>query len=178
MQENIASRRKLRWLVGGFVLFISAIAILTESSVLAPAIAGVPAYESLDVVAGKVVQVGVCVGRRGPSSVPVWLMANGTRVETHLPCTFAIQELRNRIGTSLEVRSRQFSPSIIDSPYADVWSVKAGNADLYSYQARAERSRAHFWGYASAVIYAMLMGLIGGVFAWGLLRRRTAREEN
>jgi hypothetical protein len=89
-----------------FGIFVALIIALGELRLLPPLLAGIPTYESLDVERGALVQVGVCVGSRAPRDVPVWLVSEAGRKKVWLPCTPEILQLRNRIGASIEVRSR------------------------------------------------------------------------
>ncbi len=92
-----------------------------RATVLAIALGGNPTYASLDVERGTLAQVGVCAGNRGPHDVPVWLASEAGRRKVWLPCTPDILQLSNRIGTSIEVRSRLVD-QIISAPLTDVWS--------------------------------------------------------
>ena len=163
-------RRTAIW----FGIFVALVIALGELRFLPSLLAGIPTYASLDVERGTLAQVGVCAGNRGPHDVPVWLASEAGRRKVWLPCTPDILQLSNRIGTSIEVRSRLVD-QIISAPLNDVWSVKADGVDVYSYEARVDRSKGPS-GYVLAISYPLLLSSFYAWFAWALIHGRTGRS--
>ena len=176
MVNSVSPRpiRPSKWTVVAVVFFTTLFTVFVESRALAPALAGTPTYESLDVVTGSLLQAEMCnLHARGPHSMPIWVMAGGKRQKMWLPCTERVEELRSQIGVQIEVRSRMFKPGILESPLADVWSVKADNQEIYSYEDRAKRSGQYMLNYIGAIVFPIVEASFLRILIWAYLRPNT-----
>lgn len=161
-----STKRSVIW----FGIFTAVVIALGEVAFLPKLLAGIPSYESLHVERGALAQVGACTGYRASRDFPIWLDSEAGRRKLWLPCTPELLKLTHQIGSSVEVRSRLID-QIISAPTTDVWSVKTGGIEVYSYDARVERSKG-ISGYVLAITYALVLTVFYGWFARVLIRGR------
>ncbi len=158
-----------------FGMLIALIIALGELEFVPPLLAGIPSYESLDLERGALAQVGACAGFKSARGVPVWLDSESGRKKLWLPCTPEVLQLRNRVGSMIEVRSRVIH-QIISEPLTDVWSVTSDGIDIFSYAAKVNQSKGA-GRYLLAIAYPLLLASFYAWFAWLLVQpRRAARH--
>ena len=157
-----AKKRTLIW----FGTLVAAVIALGELYILPEAVAGIPAYGSLDMTRGTLTQAAGCAGKR--QSLSVVLSSEGLPLQVWLPCAPELVQLHERLGAQLEVRSRRLWPSFLH-PVAEIWSVKVDGAQVYSYEARAIRTK-RSGRYVLAVSFALFQVALYGLFAWTVLR--------
>ena len=125
---------------------------------LSTILAGIPEYESLDVVIGSLVDVRDCTKGRGATYLPVTVNSNGNTASLLLPCTSELKSLKNKLGSTIEIRTRLFSGHLIDVPETEVWGVKTNNAEVYSYTERVKRYNNTKWiNIILLIIYGLLL---------------------
>ena len=129
------------------IIYILLILIITMFGMgsISTIVVGIPEYDSLDLLEGRLTSQGDCSKGRGTSYIPIIVNSNGSTHSLLLPCTTDLNLLKNKIDLSIEIRSRQISPHLIDPPEMEVWSVKADGAEVYSYEERVKRHNNTRW---------------------------------
>ena len=141
---------------------------MVELSTIAPIVAGIPKYETLDIVTGKLAKMNACPKGRGPSHLNVEVDSYRGIMSISLPCTPELENMKQ--GSHLEIRSRPYSTLIFINPDMDVWSVRADGVELYSYNKRVVRIGNFIMNYFMATIPLFLAGFIFMAHKYGRKR--------
>jgi len=142
------------------IILLAIFFLIAESWLLAPVAAGVPDYESLDVIYGILVEKDKCTGgRRNLSYLPVVIETSNGKRNLKIDCTSQVATLN--IGEELVVRTRNYFPFIFIEGRPDVWSVSTKNGEIYRYIDRVKIEKEIICVFFFLSIFVSLTGFIG-----------------
>lgn len=144
-------------------------AVLLWLGSLSEITSAIPEYDSLAVMSGTLASVGNCSKGRHSSHLPVIVQGNQGLLSADLPCTHEVETLGSRLGEPIEIRTNIIHPYIFLATSPEVWSIRLSGKEIYSYEARADRTRSTrplVWlGFLlmSAVMFFIISSEIGGI---------------